>query len=177
MIACEQKRRRRKTFCACGQIVASNTSKALQERGRNLKRTETKNEIQALSNTTRDEIKKHANSISTRPNVFHQHFDDESSSARRSHPSFTRRFSKGWEIFRVPLHFRRKPKKIIIQRAQAKSERARYFSLHSRARDTNYALSSLSLSLSLSREADNHRRRQQKRMLYAYLCHFIFMSL
>ena len=44
MIACEQKRRRRKTFCACGQIVASNTSKALQERGRNLKRTETKNE-------------------------------------------------------------------------------------------------------------------------------------
>jgi predicted transcriptional regulator len=62
------------------------------------------------------------------------------------------------------------PKKIIIQRAQAKSERARYFSLHSHARDTNYALSSL------SREADNHRRRQQKRMLYAYLCHFIFMS-
>jgi len=54
-----------------------------------------KNEIQPRPNTTRDEIKKHANSIVTRPNVFHLHFDDESSSARRSHPSFTRRFSKG----------------------------------------------------------------------------------
>jgi hypothetical protein len=81
--------------------------------------------------------------------------------AVRIHPS--RAVFRKDEKFSEPLHFRRKPKKIIIQRAQAKSERARYFSLHSRARDTNYALSSLSLSLSLSLEkliiiADDNKR-------------------
>ena len=150
MIACEQKRRRRKTFCACGQIVASNTSKALQERGRNLKRTETKNEIQALSNTTRDEIK----NMQTRYQLVQTYFINISTTNHRAravriHPS--RAVFRKDEKFSESLYILGGNPKKIIQRAQAKSERARYFSLHSRARDTNYALSSLSLSLSLSR--------------------------
>ena len=60
-------------------------------------------------------------------------------------------------------------------RKQKAKERGISRSIHARAIQT--MLYHLSLSLSLSREADNHRRRQQKRMLCAYLCHFIFMSL
>ena len=59
-------------------------------------------------------------------------------------------------------------------RKQKAKERGISRSIHTRAIQT--MLYHLSLSLSLSREADNHRRRQQKRMLCAYLCHFIFMS-
>ena len=58
-------------------------------------------------------------------------------------------------------------------REQKAKERGISRSIHARAIQTML----YHLSLSLSREADNHRRRQQKRMLYAYLCHFIFMSL
>jgi predicted transcriptional regulator len=58
-------------------------------------------------------------------------------------------------------------------RKQKAKERGISRSIHARAIQTML----YHLSLSLSREADNHRRRQQKRMLCAYLCHFIFMSL
>ena len=58
-------------------------------------------------------------------------------------------------------------------RKQKAKERGISRSIHTRAIQTML----YHLSLSLSREADNHRRRQQKRMLCAYLCHFIFMSL
>ena len=93
--------------------------------------------------------------------------------AVRIHPSRAV-FRKDEKFSEVPLHFRRKPKKNHHPtRAGKKRKSAVFLAPFTRAR---YKLRFIiSLSLSLSREADNHRRRQQKRMLYAYLRHFIFM--
>ena len=160
----EQKRRRRKTFCAA-QIVASNISKALRvllSRERNLKKTKFR-----PSRTPRAMKSKN---MQTRYQLVHTYFINISTTNHRAravriHPS--RAVFRKEEKFSVPLHFRRKPKKSSNARKQKTKERGISRSIHTR--DTNYALSSL------SREADNHRRRQ-KRMLYAYLRHFIFMS-
>ena len=83
--------------------------------------------------------------------------------AVRIHPS--RAVFRKDEKFSVPLHFRRKPKKSSNARKQKTKERGISRSIHTRAIQSIFSF--------LSREDDNHRRRQ-KRMLYAYLRHFIF---
>jgi predicted transcriptional regulator len=97
--------------------------------------------------------------------------------AVRIHPS--RAVFRKDEKFSEPLYILGgNPKKSSSNaRKQKAKERGISRSIHARAIQTMLYHLSLSLSLSLSLEADNHRRRQQKRMLCAYLCHFIFMSL
>ena len=165
MIACEQKRRRRKTFCACGQIVASNTSKALQRERKEPKKNGEKKTKFRSSRTPRAMKSKHAQ---TRYQLVQTYFINISTTSHRAravriHPS--RAVFRKDEKFSVPLHFRRKPKKSSNARKQKTKERGISRSIHTRAIQSIFSF--------LSREDDNHRRRQ-KRMLYAYLRHFIF---
>ena len=148
MIACEQKRRRRKTFCACGQIVASNTSKALQRERKEPKKNGEKKTKFRSSRTPRAMKSKHAQ---TRYQLVQTYFINISTTNHRAravriHPS--RAVFRKDEKFSEPLYILGgNPKKSSSNaRKQKAKERGISRSIHTRAIQT--MLYHLSLSRS-----------------------------
>ena len=151
MIACEQKRRRRKTFCACGQIVASNTSKALQRERKEPKKNGEKKTKFRSSRTPRAMKSKN---MQTRYQLVQTYFINISTTNHRAravriHPS--RAVFRKDEKFSESLYILGgNPKKSSSTRASKKRKSAVFLAPFTRARYKLCFIISLSLSLSLS---------------------------